>query len=106
MRIAGGLAAGAVVAGMMLPGAVAAPAARAATGVATGEAKAGSAPAGVGSRLAELANAATGADLWSRSSVVERPMGSIAKVMTAYVVLTAPGLNLNRVITVPSGIVA
>jgi serine-type D-Ala-D-Ala carboxypeptidase (penicillin-binding protein 5/6) len=102
MRIAGGLAAGAVVAGMMLPGAVAAPAARAATG----EAKTGSAPVGIRSRLAELANAATGADLWSRSSVVERPMGSITKVMTAYVVLTTPGLNLNRVITVPSGIVA
>jgi D-alanyl-D-alanine carboxypeptidase (penicillin-binding protein 5/6) len=102
MRIAAGLAAGAVVAGMMLPGAVAAPAARAATGAA----KAGSAPVGVRSRLAELANAATGADLWSRSSVVERPMGSITKVMTAYVVLTTPGLNLNRVITVPSGIVA
>lgn len=33
-------------------------------------------------------------------------MGSITKVMTAYVVLTTPGLNLNRVITVPSGIVA
>ena len=106
MRIAGGLAAGAVVAGMMLPGAVAAPAARAATRTATGEAKAGSAPAGVGSRLAELANAATGADLWSRSSVLERPMGSVTKVMTAYVVLTTPGLNLNRVITVPDGIVA
>jgi serine-type D-Ala-D-Ala carboxypeptidase (penicillin-binding protein 5/6) len=102
MRIAGGLAAGALVAGMTLPGAVAAPAARAATG----EAKAAAAPAGVRSRLAELANAATGADLWSRSSVTERPMGSVTKVMTAYVVLTTPGLNLNRVITVPSGIVA
>jgi D-alanyl-D-alanine carboxypeptidase (penicillin-binding protein 5/6) len=101
MRIAGGLAAGAVVAGMIVAGGVAAPAARAATG----EAKA-AAPAGVRSRLAELANAATGADLWSRSSVTERPMGSITKVMTAYVVLTTPGLNLNRVITVPSGIVA
>ena len=33
-------------------------------------------------------------------------MGSITKVMTAYVVLTTPGLNLNQVITVPSGIVA
>ena len=32
-------------------------------------------------------------------------MGSITKVMTAYVVLTTPGVNLNRVITVPSGIV-
>lgn len=64
------------------------------------------APSGVKSRLAELANAATGANLWSRSSVTERPMGSITKVMTAYVVLTTPGLNLNRVITVPSGITA
>jgi D-alanyl-D-alanine carboxypeptidase (penicillin-binding protein 5/6) len=102
MRIAGGLAAGAVIAGLVVAGGVAAPAARAATG----EAKAGSAPVGVRSRLAELANAATGADLWSRSSVVERPMGSIAKVMTAYVVLATPGLNLNRVITVPRGIAA
>ena len=33
-------------------------------------------------------------------------MGSITKVMTAYVVLTTPGLNLSRVITVPDGIVA
>src|SRR5262249_61581895 len=55
---------------------------------------------------AELANAATGANLWSRSSVVERPMGSVTKVMTAYVVLTTPGLNLNRVITVPGAITA
>jgi D-alanyl-D-alanine carboxypeptidase (penicillin-binding protein 5/6) len=53
---------------------------------------------------AELANAATGANLWSRSSVSERPMGSVTKVMTAYVVLKAGGLN--RVITVPSGITA
>jgi serine-type D-Ala-D-Ala carboxypeptidase (penicillin-binding protein 5/6) len=102
MRIAGGLAAGAVIAGLIVSGGVAAPAARAATG----EAKAASAPVGVRSRLAELANAATGANLWSRSSVLERPMGSITKVMTAYVVLSTPGLNLNRVITVPSGIVA
>jgi D-alanyl-D-alanine carboxypeptidase (penicillin-binding protein 5/6) len=102
MRVAGGLAAGAVVAGFIVAGGVSAPAARAATG----ETRAAAAPAGVRSRLAELANAATGADLWSRSSVLERPMGSVTKVMTAYVVLTTPGLSLNRVITVPSGIVA
>jgi serine-type D-Ala-D-Ala carboxypeptidase (penicillin-binding protein 5/6) len=102
MRIAGGLAAGALIAGLIVSGGVAAPAAKAATG----KAKAAAAPVGVRSRLAELANAATGADLWSRSSVTERPMGSITKVMTAYVVLTTPGLNLNRVITVPAGIVA
>lgn len=33
-------------------------------------------------------------------------MGSITKVMTAYVVLATPGVNLGRVITVPKGIVA
>jgi serine-type D-Ala-D-Ala carboxypeptidase (penicillin-binding protein 5/6) len=88
--VAGLLAAGMVVAG---PGA---PAARAAS--------AASAPAGVQSHWAELANAATGANLWSRSSVSQRPMGSITKVMTAYVVIKAGGLN--RVITVPKGIVA
>ncbi|HEX3711203.1 MAG TPA: serine hydrolase, partial [Trebonia sp.] len=41
---------------------------------------------------------------WSRSSYLERPMGSVTKVMTAYVVLETPGLKLNRVITVPNGI--
>ena len=107
MRIAGALTAGALVAGMIVAGAVTAPAARAAAGAkrTTPSAKAASAPAGVRSRYAELANAATGADLWSRSSVLKRPMGSVTKVMTAYVVLTTPGLNLKRVITVPSGIV-
>jgi serine-type D-Ala-D-Ala carboxypeptidase (penicillin-binding protein 5/6) len=108
MRIAGGLAAGALVAGTIaagtaVAGTAAAPPARAAV---LAPASPASAPAGVRARWAELANAATGADLWSRSSVLERPMGSITKVMTAYVVLTTPGLNLNRVITVPGGIVA
>jgi serine-type D-Ala-D-Ala carboxypeptidase (penicillin-binding protein 5/6) len=102
MRIAVPLAVGAVVAGVIAAGGTVAPAARAAERTAARPA----APAGVRSRWAELANAANGADLWSRSSVLERPMGSITKVMTAYVVLTTPGLNLNRVITVPGGIVA
>jgi D-alanyl-D-alanine carboxypeptidase (penicillin-binding protein 5/6) len=108
MRIAGGVAAGAVVAWMMVAGMVTAPAARAAAAETktARAAKTASAPAGVRSRFAELANAATGADLWSRSSVLKRPMGSVTKVMTAYVVLTTPGLNLNRVITVPGGIIA
>ena len=112
MRIAGRVAAGAVVAGLIVAGGAAAPAARAATAGAGAALTAppapasASAPSGVVSRWAELASAATGADLWSRSSVVKRPMGSVTKVMTAYVVLTTPGLNLNRVITVPGGIVA
>jgi D-alanyl-D-alanine carboxypeptidase (penicillin-binding protein 5/6) len=115
MRAAGWLAAGALATGVILIGGLAAPAARAAvtapgrlgaTLAAKRIAARPAAPAGVQSRWAELANAATGADLWSRSSVLERPIGSITKVMTAYVVLTTPGLNLNRVITVPDGIVA
>jgi len=101
MRVAGALAAVAVAAGMIVSVGATAPTARAATAAA----KAAAAPVGVQSHWAELANAATGADLWSRSSVLERPMGSITKVMTAYVVLTTPGLNLNRVITVPGGVV-
>jgi D-alanyl-D-alanine carboxypeptidase (penicillin-binding protein 5/6) len=122
MQVPGRVTAGALVAAMTALGGLTAPAARAAAVSPDGRAgaltavtttKAGqtravetsAAPAGVRSRLAELANAATGADLWSRSSVTERPIGSIAKVMAAYVVLTTPGLNLNRVITVPEGIV-
>lgn len=108
MRIAGALAAGALVAGMIVAGAAVAPAARAEEGSSPPMPAAAQAagPVGVQSRWAELANAASGADLWSRSSAQERPMGSIAKVMTAYVVLTTPGLNVNRVVTVPGGIVA
>jgi len=89
--VSAGAVAGLLAAGMVAaaPGA---PAASAAT-----------APA-VQSHWAELANAVTGANLWSRSSVSERPMGSITKVMTAYVVIEAG--SLNRVITVPNGIVA
>jgi serine-type D-Ala-D-Ala carboxypeptidase (penicillin-binding protein 5/6) len=60
-------------------------------------------PAAVAAPWAELANAATGAVLWSRAAQTERPMGSITKVMTAYLVIEAG--HLNRVITVPSGII-
>jgi serine-type D-Ala-D-Ala carboxypeptidase (penicillin-binding protein 5/6) len=112
LRTGGRLTAGAVAAVaavVTLLGPVTGPAAQAAVATPSGRPAAvtavGQAPAGVQSHWAELANAATGADLWSRSSVLKRPIGSIAKVMTAYVVLTTPGLNLNRVITVPDGIV-
>jgi D-alanyl-D-alanine carboxypeptidase (penicillin-binding protein 5/6) len=98
MRIAGRLAAGAaaalMVAAVILAGGSPARAA--------GSQPAGNRPAGVRAPWAELADAATGRDIWSRSSVTERPMGSITKVMTAYVVIEAG--HLNRVITVPSGI--
>lgn len=68
----------------------------------TASAKA-SGPAGVRAHWAELANEVTGQNLWSRSSVTERPMGSITKVMTAYVVIEAG--DLSQVITVPRGII-
>ena len=128
MRITGRLAASTVAAGLVAGLIVAvAPTARAATSEGTrpiataskdsaskdsaGESAAGEntaakstvskAPA-VRAPWAELANETTGADLWSRGSVSEQPMGSITKVMTAYVVIEAG--DLNRVITVPSGI--
>jgi serine-type D-Ala-D-Ala carboxypeptidase (penicillin-binding protein 5/6) len=112
MRVAAGLLSGAAVTGLLAAGlTAAAPAASAVTAAKTvtaakavTAAKTVTAPAGVRAPWAELANAATGADLWSRSSVSERPMGSVTKVMTAYVVIEAGGLN--RVITVPEGIVA
>ncbi len=94
MRLVGRVTSGGAVAGVLAAVLVA--------GV-PGGASASSAPAGVQARWAELANAATGADMWSRSSVSERPMGSITKVMTAYVVIEAG--HLSRVITVPQGIV-
>jgi D-alanyl-D-alanine carboxypeptidase (penicillin-binding protein 5/6) len=51
-----------------------------------------------------VADAATGTDIWSRSSATPRPMGSITKVMTAYIVIKAN--QLSRVLTVPKGIIA
>jgi D-alanyl-D-alanine carboxypeptidase (penicillin-binding protein 5/6) len=62
------------------------------------------APAGVAAPWALLANGSTGKWLWSRDAFAKRPMGSITKVMTAYVVIKTGGLN--RVITVPKGITA
>ena len=105
MRNTGRLAASTVAAGLRAGLIVAAgPATRAA---ASEEAQAAGAasktPAGVRAPFAELADESSGADLWSRSSVSEHPMGSITKVMTAYVVIAAG--DLNRVITVPSGII-
>jgi D-alanyl-D-alanine carboxypeptidase (penicillin-binding protein 5/6) len=90
MAVSGLTAAGLAAAGLE------APAARAAEVPAAG-------PSGVLAPYAYLADA-TGADLWSRSSAVSRPMGSIAKVMTAYVAIKAG--TPKQVITVPQAIVA
>lgn len=60
------------------------------------------APQGVRAPYAELADADTGTGLWARSPTTDVPIGSIAKVMTAYVVLQEG--NLDRLITVPKGV--
>jgi D-alanyl-D-alanine carboxypeptidase (penicillin-binding protein 5/6) len=61
-------------------------------------------PSGVRAKAAAIENAATGTLLWSRGLNTERPMASITKVMTAFVVIKAG--HLDRTITVPSGVIA
>ena len=62
-----------------------------------------SGPGGVAARSAAVENAATGALLWSRGLNTERPMASITKVMTAYVVIRAG--HLDRKITIPAAVI-
>jgi serine-type D-Ala-D-Ala carboxypeptidase (penicillin-binding protein 5/6) len=61
-------------------------------------------PGDVQAEAAAVADASTGAVLWSRNLNAERPIGSITKVMTAVVVIYSG--DLNRLITVPSAVVA
>ena len=60
-------------------------------------------PGGVGAWSAAVENAATGRLLWSRGLNTERPMASITKVMTAFLVIRAG--HLDRTITIPSAVV-
>ena len=62
------------------------------------------APQGVKAKAGILVDAATGQVLWAEGENAERPIASIAKVMTALVVIQAGGLN--REITVPSAVTA
>jgi D-alanyl-D-alanine carboxypeptidase (penicillin-binding protein 5/6) len=89
-----GLLAGSVL--IALAFAVPSPAASAAAGV--------SGPGGVGAKAAAVENAATGRLLWSREENTERPMASITKVMTAFVVISEG--HLDRKIIIPSAVVA
>ncbi|MDL4819972.1 D-alanyl-D-alanine carboxypeptidase family protein [Actinomadura opuntiae] len=50
-------------------------------------------PTGVGARSALLYDATSGTTVWSRAADTERPIASIAKVMTALVVLHEGGLD-------------
>jgi D-alanyl-D-alanine carboxypeptidase (penicillin-binding protein 5/6) len=60
------------------------------------------APGGVKAMEGVLADADTGQILWSRDMNTERPMASITKVMTAYLVVSAG--DLNRKVTIPKGV--
>ena len=90
-----GLLAGTALAASAVLGA-AAPAARATARISTA---ASAGPAGVAAWSAAVENAATGRLLWSRGLNTERPMASITKVMTAYLVIRAG--HLDRKITIP-----
>ena len=93
-----GLLAGTALAASAALGA-AAPAAHAAARISTASS---AGPSGVGARSAAVENAADGKLLWSRGLNTERPMASITKVMTAFLVISAG--RLNRTITIPSAV--
>jgi D-alanyl-D-alanine carboxypeptidase (penicillin-binding protein 5/6) len=95
-----GLLAGTVLAASAALGA-AAPAARATVSSVT-VAASSAGPSGVGAWSAAVENAATGRLLWSRGLNTERPMASITKVMTAYLVIKAG--HLDRKITIPAAV--
>ena len=98
LRVCGVLAGTALAASAALG--AAAPAARAAV---TASSAFATGPSGVGAWSAAVENEATGKLLWSRGLNTERPMASITKVMTAFVVIKAG--HLDRKITVPYAVI-
>lgn len=62
------------------------------------------APRGVKAKAGILADAATGQVLWDKSANVPRPIASIAKVMTAYLVIQAAQGSLDRKIRIPKAV--
>jgi serine-type D-Ala-D-Ala carboxypeptidase (penicillin-binding protein 5/6) len=98
VRMCGLLAA--VTLAMTLLGALAP--ARAAATVSSTVSSPGAGPSGVAAWSAAVENAATGKLLWSRGLNTERPMASITKVMTAYLVIKAG--HLDRKITIPAAV--
>jgi len=101
-------AAVALAAAFLVSSAVAsAPAATAAAAAPLRPAAAAVGPAGVQARGADLVNAVTRRQLWSRALNTKRPMASITKVMTALVVIRAAirAGGLNRTVRVPNFVV-
>jgi D-alanyl-D-alanine carboxypeptidase (penicillin-binding protein 5/6) len=68
----------------------------------TGDLVVAGAPRGVLAKSGVLVDASTGQVLWDRGMNVQRPMASITKVMTAYLVISAG--NIDRRITIPKGV--
>ncbi|MGH3422753.1 MAG: D-alanyl-D-alanine carboxypeptidase family protein, partial [Streptosporangiaceae bacterium] len=68
----------------------------------TTQARVTSWPTGVRAAEAAIADVRTGKILWSRELNTERPMASITKVMTAYLVIRAG--HLDRAITIPAAV--
>ena len=96
-----GLLAGTALAASAALGA-AAPAARATVSSLAVSSASAAGPSGVAAWSAAVENAATGRLLWSRGLNTERPMASITKVMTAYLVIRAG--HLDRKITIPAAV--
>ncbi|AXI78797.1 D-alanyl-D-alanine carboxypeptidase family protein [Peterkaempfera bronchialis] len=63
-------------------------------------AQAATGPSGIGAKGAILLDASNGKALWSKSADTSRQMASTTKIMTAAVVLSTKGVNLNRQITI------
>jgi D-alanyl-D-alanine carboxypeptidase (penicillin-binding protein 5/6) len=101
IRVCGLLAGTALVASAVL-GAAAPASASAAISTASAVPSVSAGPSGVGALSAAVENAATGRLLWSRGLNTERPMASITKVMTAFVVIKAG--HLDRAITIPAAV--
>ena len=102
--LAASFAAVAIAAAFLIPSAVAsAPPATAAAAAPLRPAAAAAGPAGVRARGADLVNAVTLRQLWSRALNTKRPMASITKVMTALVVIQAG--RLNDPVRVPSFVI-
>jgi D-alanyl-D-alanine carboxypeptidase (penicillin-binding protein 5/6) len=102
-RLAGAVAALVTIVFVAAPAAQAGAATKAVT-TARPAAKAVAGPGNVKALSAELANAVTGKVLWTRAANARLQMGSITKVMTAYIVIKDG--HLNRLITVPAGIIS
>jgi D-alanyl-D-alanine carboxypeptidase (penicillin-binding protein 5/6) len=75
--------------GVLVSGVVSAEAAQAASG-----------PSGVTAKGGYLLDSGPNRGLWSKTADTKRQMASTTKIMTANVVLSTPGLNLNRKVTI------